>query len=317
MRALTPEMPHVKTVTTALVAIIALGSFSIACGPSESKGEDIDTGSALSTLRSPTGSFSKDTASSAFAGYRTQRADSSKVSTPIPNGGSSSTSSIRSIRHLDRAASSGSCAQGQPCACPSGGSMAYTASSSAEGQLVKVKFDACGFEDGIGFDGNAILLASTKSLLGVAQAAPAKTGTSAPPSSDDGTGEGGGLKEAQPAPGGATSSQYVALLLAAKGTVSQGAQKLPLAFALLTEGHYAFLAVSVPDGNIVIGVSDDGNAIVRSKEGTWNCKNASRGWACTSEKGESVDVADDGATAGGDSSSPTPPESDPGSDSDF
>jgi hypothetical protein len=278
----------VKTATTALVALVALGSFSIACGPSTSKGEDIDTGTALSTLRSPTGSFSKTSASSAFSGYRTQRADSSKVSAPTPSGNGSS--STASIRLLDKAAASEACSAGQSCACPTGGSMAYSTASSAEGLAVKVQFDSCGFEDGLKFDGNAVLLASTKSLLGLAEeSAPAKTGTSSPPS----TGEAGGVKDA-PAPSAPSSNAYVAYLLAAKGTVSDGAQKLPLAFALLTESHYAFLAVSVPDGNIVIGVSDDGNAIVRSKEGTWKCnKSASKGWACTSEQGESLEVEED------------------------
>jgi hypothetical protein len=195
--------------------------------------------------------------------------------------------------------------------------MSYSAESSSEGQMVKVQFEKCGFEDGFGFDGNAILLASTKSLLGLAaEDAPAKapTTTTPPPSSG-----GGGLKEAEPAESAPTTGgNVVAVLLAAKGVATDGTRKLPLEFALLTESHYAFLAVSVPDGNIVIGVSDDGNAIVRSKEGTWKCKNASRGWTCTSDKGEALELEDDGAVANSDSPTPSPTEpTDPSDESDF
>ena len=152
--------------------------------------------------------------------------------------------------------------------------MSYRWQSSAEGQLVRVKFETGGLEDGFGFDGEAILLESTKSLLGVSSA----------PS----------------APGGGTKSgpSIVSVLLAAKGTATDGTRKLPLELALVTEAHYVILAVSVPDGNIVIGMSDDGTAIIRSKEGTWNCKNASRGWTCTSESGDALDVAEDAAGGG-------------------
>ena len=295
-----------KTATTALVALVVLGSFSIGCSSTTTKGEEVDTGTALSSLRSPTGSFSKASGAGAFAGYRSKRADSATVSAPgvTPSGGG--TSSTSSIRLLDRAANSQACSQGQACACPNGGSMSYSAQSSAEGQLVRVKFEACGFEDGLGFDGDAILLASTKSLLGIVAApAPAKTGGSAPPSSSTG----GGVKEA---PSGASgSSNVVSVLLAARGTATDGTRKLPLEFALLTEAHYAFLAVSVPDGNIVIGVSDDGNAIVRSKEGTWRCQNGARGWACTSEQGERLELAEQGASDSDGSSSPAPSPSSP------
>jgi hypothetical protein len=81
-------------------------------------------------------------------------------------------------------------------------------------------------------------------------------------------------------------------------TVGLLGKQLPLEFALLTEAQYAFLAVSVPDGKIVIGVSDDGRAIVKSKEGTWNCHSSSKGWSCTSDKGKSMDVTEDIASEG-------------------
>jgi hypothetical protein len=308
MRALTRRENHVKTATTALVALVALGSFSTACS-SSSKQEQLETGTALSALRSPTGSFSKETGASAFAGYRSKRVESSKVATPASGAPGGDTSNTRSIRLLDRAASS-SCTEGQACACPSGGTMSYRAQSSDEGQLLRVSFEACGFEDGYGFDGDAILLASTKSLLGISEDAPAKPASPPKETEDPKAGEGGGLVEAPAAPSGGTSgsSKVVSALFAAKGTMTDGARKLPLEFALLTEAHYVFLAVSVPDGNIVIGISDQGYAMVRSKEGTWKCKTggASRGWTCTSDHGESLELEDDGATAGEGSATPGP-----------
>ena len=295
-----------KTVATAsaLVALLALGSLSAGCSASPSTGKkgggNVSTGSAISALRSPTGTFSKATASSAFAGYRSKRADSQRVSAPVPNapsgaGGGASTASIRTVRLLDQATSGGACAQGDECACPSGGSMSYESEQTSDGQLVQVTFDACGFDDGTKFDGEAVLLASTKSLLGAAADAPA----AAPPSS------GGGLEEASDQ-GAATSGEVVALLLAAQGTATVGAQTEEIEFALLTEEHYAFLAVTVPDGSLVIGVGDDGNAVIHAKDATWKCKSAAAGWACTSESGESMEVADDGGAASGEAPAPAP-----------
>lgn len=279
-----------KTSLLAVAVVATLATSSIACS-SSSSGEEaasVDTGSALSTLRSPTGSFSAATAGKAFGGYRTQRADSQKVSAPT-SGGSVGT---RSIRLLDKA--SGSCGQGQACACPGGGSMTYSAESNADGQLVKVRFASCGFEDGFGFDGNAVLLVSNKSLLGYASEA-----ASAPkaPSAGAGTGAGTGVTEADGASGAA------AVLLAAKGTASYASKKLPFAFALLTEGQYAFLAVSVPDGKIVIGMHADGRAIVKSKEGTWSCQSSATGWVCKSDSGESLDVKEEAPSEEGASES--------------
>jgi len=297
----------VKTIatTSALVAILALGSLSTGCSASPSNGKgggNVNTGSAISGLRSPTGTFSKASASSAFAGYRSKRADSQHVSAPVPNapsgaGGGASTASIRTVRLLDKAASSEACSAGQDCACPTGGTMAYQAEQTSDGQLVQVTFDGCGFEDGMKFDGEAVLLASTKSLLGAASDAPAKD-ASPPPS-----GDGSGLKEASD-PGAAASGGIVSVLLAAQGTATQGGQTEAIDFALLTEEHYAFLAVTVADGSIVIGVGDDGNAVIHAKDATWKCKNAASGWACTSESGESLEVADDGAAASGEAPAP-------------
>ena len=302
-----------KTIATAsaLIAIVALGSLSIGCSASPTSGtgasgKAVNTSSALSALKSPTGSFSKATASSAFAGYRSQRESSKHVSAPVPNGGGSAGgASIRTVRLLDKATSSGACTASQDCACPTGGTMSYRSEQSPDGQLVNVHFTACGFEDGLTFDGDAVLLASTKSILGAAASTPSKA-KGAPAPSEDGS----GLKEA---PSDTSGSSIVALLLAASGTASQGGQSEVLEFALLTEGSYAFLAVKVADGTVVIGVGEDGNAVVHSKDGTYNCKTSGTGYVCTSESGEAVDVSDDGSTASNDDgTSPAPSDGDDG-----
>src|SRR5436305_1668459 len=71
------RLPTVKTIT-ALVALVALGTLatgSIGCSSSSEK-QDVDTSSALTELRTPTGSFSDDTAGSAFGNYRATKTDS-------------------------------------------------------------------------------------------------------------------------------------------------------------------------------------------------------------------------------------------------
>jgi len=284
----------VKTATTALVAIVALASSAVACSSSSGNTDEVDTGSALSSLRTPTGSFSEQTAGKAFGNYRSGRANSSKISTPGATVGSDTAGTkMASIRLLSNA--SASCGGGQACACPNGGSLTYSAEQNADGAAIKVSFDACGFEDGWGFDGKAVLLASKKSLLGtpVAPATPAAvpgaTGAAAA-SADNGTA----------AVGSSFGSEYVSILLAAKGTASEGANKLQLEFALVAEAHYAFLAVQVADGKVVVGVSDDGHAIVKSKEGTWTCNTTSNttgsGWTCTSDSGKSMTVTEDASS---------------------
>ena len=264
-----------KTIASAsaLVALVALGSLSMGCSASPTtgtgkggSGHNVNTRTALSALKSPTGSFTKATASSAFGGYRSQRARSKQVSAPVPNGGAGGGGNMgtRTVRLLDQATSPGACASGQDCACPTGGTMAYESEQTPEGQLVSVQFNGCGFEDGMKFDGEAVLLASTTSMLGLAE-------------------------EASP-PSDAASGQIVALLLAASGTASQGGQSEVLEFALLTEASYAFLAVSVADGTVVIGVGEDGSAVVRSKDGAYQCKSEAKGYVCTSETGETLEI---------------------------
>lgn len=279
-----------KTATSCLAVVVLgmLASSSIGCSSSSEK-EDVDTDSAISELRTPTGSFSQANAAKAFGGYRSERANSSKVAAPGALG-SSGGSSTQSLRLLDSASSAQSgCGAGQACACPNGGSLTYQASSSPDGQLVKVTFDSCGFEDGWGFDGKAILLASNKSLLGLDEpeaTAPRK------PAGTFGNEDGSGLREAEESEYGSGAKAF---LVAAKGTATDGKRSLKLSFALLREQPYSFLAVAVPDGKIVIGVSDDGRAIIRSKEGTWRCQSGSqsKGWSCTSDKGQKMDVSEE------------------------
>lgn len=283
-----PEMIHVNTTaattTTAFVAILALATSAVACSSSSGSRDEVDTSTALSSLRTPTGSFSEATAGKALGGYRAHRADSARVSAPGASIGSASAGTkTASIRLLDKA--SASCGGGQSCACPNGGSLSYATESNADGAAIKVSFNACGFEDGWGFDGKAVLLASKKSLLGT-PAAPDGTSASADTTgTTDTTGTG--------AAGTSFGSEYVSILVAAKGVASNGGNRLELEFALVAEAHYAFLAVQVADGKVVIGVSDDGRAIVKSKEGTWSCTTSASSWTCTSDTGKSMTVTED------------------------
>lgn len=302
-----------KTTLPAFVAVVALASSSIACS-AEEKTNEVDTDSAISALSNPTGTLTRESAGKAFGGYRQQRAESSKVSAPAANGGGIAPGSIRL---LDQA----SAGQGGSQRCPSGGSMTYQAEQNANGALVKVRAEACSFEDGFSFDGNMVLLASKKSILGISaeESAPAPSKPSAPAkpgSSDDEYGDsmggsGSGVSEAQ---GSSFGSGYVALLIAAKGTASYASKKTTLEFALLTESRYAFLAVKVNDGSIVIGMRDDGLAIVRTKNGTWQCKQSGSSWSCSNDKGEKLEAAEEASDLADNESSPAvPPPSGTGS----
>lgn len=266
----------------ALVAVVALASGAVACSSNEESNE-VDTGSAISALQSPTGTLTRASAGKAFGGYRQQRNESSKVSAPAQSGGGLST---QSLKFLDQTSSAG---RDGSQACPSGGSMTYQAEQNADGALVKVKATSCAFEDGFSFDGNMVLLASKKSILGISSEASAP---SAPPSSSPS----GSLEEGEgvsDAPSTGMGNGYVALLVAAKGTASYGSKKSALEFALLAESRYSFLAVKVDDGSIVIGLRDDGKAIVRTKNGTWSCNESGSRWSCTSDKGEQLEASEE------------------------
>lgn len=300
-----------KTTLPALVAVIALASSAVACSANEETNE-VDSSSAISALKSPTGTLTRESAGKAFGGYRVQRAESSKVSAGAKNGGGIG---VESIKVLDQASSNAGQGQDGSQACPAGGTMTYQAEQSAEGALVKVKATACAFDDGFSFDGNMILLASKKSILGLSaeeSAPPSKSGSSSSkggtPSNDedyDGEGYGDSMDGVSSSDSSGMGSGVVALLIAAKGTASYGAKKTPLEFALLAEAQYAFLAVKVADGSIVIGMRDDGRAVVRTKNGTWNCSESGSRWSCTSDKGEKLEATEEaGEVAEGEPSAP-------------
>lgn len=299
-----------KNIAPALVAAVALASSSIACSSAE-ESKEVDTNAAISALQAPTGTLTRESASKAFGGYRQQRADSSKVATPTSNSGGIAVQS-HTIKFLDNARATGACSSGGSCACPNGGSMSYSGEQTANGALVKVKMESCGFEDGFSFDGGAILLASKKSILNI----PASSSPSAPTKpSEGGSGDsslgGSGVSDA---PSSGYGNGYVAFLVAAKGTASWGSNKAHLEFALLTEAQYSFLAVKVNDGSIVIGVRADGHALIRTKNGTWTCTTSGTQWVCTSENGEKIDVAEESG-AGDVSEAPSAPKPPTGSSS--
>lgn len=298
-----------KTALTALALTVSLGAATMACSSSSSS-ERVDTQSALASLRSPTGTFSSQNGKAAFAGYSSKRADSSKVSTG--SGGGSGTSRAQGLRILNQAAAGeAACTDGQACACEKSGSMTYTHESSADGDLLRIAFDACVSEDGEGFDGEAVLLASKKPLLGVKEgsktSSPASTeGDADQPSAGDAADD--GLSEAQPETEAgddfALPEGVVSLMLAAKGTAIHSGGKTPLELAMVTEAGYVYLSVTVPDGNVVIGLAKDGSAVVKPKDQTWTCSPAGQSYTCQSGDGEkleidaSEDAADDGASAG-------------------
>lgn len=308
--------------TTLSVVAVALASSSLfACSSAAEPGSSIDTQSALSALSTPTGTLTKESAGKAFGGYRHQRDEGSKVATPTTSAGGLSTSSIR----LLDSSSGGSCREGSSCACPSGGSMTYKGEQRSDAQLVKVRLDGCGFEDGVSFDGDVVLLASKKSLLGFAGSSGASAATPPPASKTGGAtgggadlgGEGsgsgsesGGLSDA---PSTSFGNGVVALLVAAKGTLSYGAQRTALELALVTEARYTFLSVKVPDGSIVIGTSSDGRAVVRTKNGSWTCSSTAGRWVCTSDSGEKLDVTEEAPSdgEGGELSGPASPSPSP------
>jgi hypothetical protein len=142
------------------------------------------------------------------------------------------------------------CAEGQSCACPGGGSLVYQAEQSKAGAAAHFTFDSCVGDDGMGFDGEAVAVVSSKPILGLA-----KPGSSA--------------------------------LFAARGTVFDKTNKIDLEFALLTEGGYALLAVEVGDGKIVIGSTPQGSIVVIAKQGTFHC---SGGTCKGDDTGEEIEV---------------------------
>jgi hypothetical protein len=270
-----------KTLATALALTFTLGASTLACS-SESSGGRVDTGTALSSLRSPTGTFDKSNATSAFAGFRDQRERSSNVAGAQPAGRAQTGSSQQGLRILNTAASlEANCSEGQTCACPGSGSASWSHESTAEGEVVRMSFAQCVFEDGDAFDGEAVVLASKEPLLGLERETGGAFGD---------TGDLGG---------------YASLLIAANGDMTHQGKTMALQFALLMEAGYTLLSVEVPDGSVVIGIAPSGKVIVMAKNETWTCAATAGAYACTSSSGEQLDVeaalsaGDDGDDDGG------------------
>lgn len=265
-----------KILFSGLVLLTAtVGMGAVGCSSSEPT-RTVSADDALTTFQNPTGSFSKDNASQAFSGFRSEQSESGKVSTGGAGGSSSTKSqSLKLLAHtLDAKAS---CAEGQTCACETSGSFVYTAEQSKAGAAAYMKFDKCVGKDGTGFTGEAILVVTSSPILGI------EADSSSPVAASDKN-----------------------LLLAAKGEAFDAKQSIDLEFALLHEAGYTLLAIQVPDGKIVIGVAANGNAFVKAKQGTWVCKagKGNKGYACASQSGgEEVDVEDADASPATSSSS--------------
>jgi hypothetical protein len=262
-----------------------------ALGGCTEKDSTVDLDRALESLRNPTGSFTRDTGSGAFSGYKSEQAESSRVDRPGAGSGSASTQSMRFLtRTLDAKAQ---CTEGQACACATSGSFTYKQAPSNEGTALHFTFDACKSAEGNTFDGEAMVLSTTKPLLDVEAKTPTKT-------------------KLEPAAGEPN------LLMTAKGTASDGNQSIALEFALIYEAGYTLLAVEVADGKIVVGVAADGSGFVKAKHGTWSCTPKTKGYDCVStDGGETVDVEADtsaAATPGASGKTPATPGANEGED---
>jgi hypothetical protein len=285
----TKHMTKIFSGLVVLTAAIGLTS-AVGCSSSESS-RTVSADDALTTFQNPTGSFSKDNASQAFSGFRSEQSESGKVGTGgvAGSGGSTKTQGLTKFmtRTLDAKAS---CAEGQSCACEVSGSFSYTAEQSKAGAAAHIKFDKCVNKEA-GFTGEAVIVVTSNPILGI------ERDSSSPTTASDKN-----------------------LLFAAKGEAFDAKQSVNLEFALLHESGYTLLAIQVADGKIVIGVAPNGNAFVKAKQGTWVCKagKGSKGYACssTSGGGEEVDVEDADSSPVTESSSSseeqgaTPPPSD-------
>ncbi len=266
-----------KTVLSAFVAAVTLSTLAIGC--TNESTDSVNTDSAIDAFQNPTGSFDKSTGADAFSAFKAEKSESTKVSQPDGKSGVGTQSIRLMTRTLDAKTS---CAEGQSCACAAGGSFSYQLEESKVGKAARFQFNKCVGESNSGFDGQAIILVTSKPILGIEKATAKKTSTKKPT---------GGLSEADDSSSSASLDQNV--LFAAKGTAIEGQQKTALEFALLSEAGWTLLAVQVKDGKIVIGVAPNGNAFVKAKQGTWYCSpGTAKGYVCKSETGEDLEVED-------------------------
>lgn len=290
-----------KNAAATLALIFFSAGFAVGCTP-ENKQVDLDD--ALNAFKNPTGSFSKETGSGAFSGYRSEEAESSKVSTPGASG-SSGTSRTQSLTFLTKTLDQkAQCAEGEACPCESSGSFVYKMETRSEGKALQMQFDKCVSADGSGFDGQAALLVSNQPLLGLESGGLEKKAP-ASEENEEASDEAASTPKTPKTP--KTGSKTLAvnpslgqnLLLTAKGTAFEGDKSVSLEFSLVYEAGYTVLAIEVPDGKVVIGMAADGTAFVKAKQGSWTCKPQNgKGYVCTSTSGgEDVAVSEEGSEA--------------------
>ncbi len=327
-----------KNITlSALVVAAAFGVASAAC--SSAPAERTDADSTLASFKNPTGSFSKETAGSAFSGYKSEQGESGKVQAPGVSNGASSPQSMKLLaRTLD---AKSQCNEGQTCACPTSGSFVYGLEQSSSGQALRATFDKCIDESGSGFDGEVLFLATSKPLLGIALKAPAKSKlvgpggakqptTPAPSTGSSGGSDSGGLKEANPGSSTTPTSGAENYLFVAKGTAIEARQSTPIEFAIVSEAGYLVASVSVPDGNVVVGMAPDQTIFVQAKQGSWVCTPSASRYTCKGDgqvedldldEGPSTVASNDapsaGSSSGGNAGSPSGGSADPGNGFDF
>jgi hypothetical protein len=325
-----------KNITlSAFVAAAALGVASAAC--SSAPAERTDADSTLASFKNPTGSFSKENAGSAFSGYKSEQGESGKVQAPGVSGGTSNTQSMKLLaRTLD---AKSQCTEGQTCACPTSGSFVYGIEQSKSGQSLRATFDSCIDESGSGFNGEVLFLATSRPLLGIALKAPAKSKLVGPggakqpttPAPSGGGATGGGLQEANPGSSSGAQASAENYLFVAKGTAIEGRQSTPIEFAVVSEAGYLVASVSVPDGNVIVGMAPDQTIFVQAKQGSWVCTPNGSRYTCKGDgqvedlelddastaTASNSDAPSAGSSSGGGSGSPSGGGSEPDGDFDF
>ncbi len=283
-----------------VLVVLAATTIGLSTTGCSSEQGTVSTDQALDAFQNPTGSFTKDNGNSAFSGYRSEKSESGKVATPGASSSSGTkTQSLRLLSHTLDAKSQ--CVEGASCACEKSGSFVYSIEQTKLGSGYHFEFDKCVNADGSGFDGKALLVATSQSILGIqdsgSQSAEPSQSSASDSTSD--TGSSMGLEEADSSSSTPAADGSKNILFAAKGTASQGSQSLAVEFALVQEAGYTLLAIDVADGKIVIGVAANGNAFVKAKQGTWICKPGSaKGYTCKSTSGaEDVAVDDSDSTS--------------------
>ncbi len=257
-------------------AILVVGSLVACTNPDDKPAKS--AGAALDSIQNPTGTFDSSNAGSAFSRYGSDKNASSGLAGT--GGGSGGSSSTQSLHILADQVQGSSCAEGASCACDAGGSFTYSRQSTDYGPAIQASFDKCVFNDGNGFSGDMLLLASDKPLL---------KSDAAGVASDTATGK--------------------SLLLAAEGTFTKGSDSVKADVVFLQERGVDYLAVEVSDGKIVIGVREsDGLAVVYAKGTTWVCKpDASSDYTCQEQSsGQKVQAPKSGDNGSASSSSPPP-----------